>query len=65
MEGKNQTLENELKNSFDDNESQDHDVDGHAATLEVEECEDIVTLLDSTSLFDPFYEVHGKKNPRY
>ena len=37
MESKNQTLENESENSFDDNESQDHDVDGHAATLEVEE----------------------------
>lgn len=61
MEGKNQTLENESENSFDVNEFQEHDVDGHAATLEVEECEDIVISAASTSLVEPSYEVHGNR----
>ena len=30
MESKNQTLENKSENSFDDNEPQDHDMDGHS-----------------------------------
>ena len=61
MEGKNQTLENESENSFDDNESQSHDVDGHVATLEVEECEDIVISAASTSSVEPSYEVRSNK----
>lgn len=61
MESKNQILEKESKNSFDDNESQDHNVDGHATTLEVEECEDIVISIVSTSLVEPSYEVHSNK----
>ena len=52
MEGKNQTLENE---------SLDHDVDGHATTLEVEECEDIVISIASTSSVEPSNEVHSNK----
>ena len=61
MERKNQTLENELENSFDDNESQDHDVDGHAVTLEVEVREDTVISTTSTLSVEPSYEAHSNK----
>ena len=61
MESKNQTLENESENSFDDSESQDHDVDGHAVTLEVEVREDTIISAASTSPVEPSYEVQGNR----
>lgn len=61
MESKNQILENESEKSIDDNELQDHDVDGLAVTLEVEAREGTVISAASTSPVEPSYKVHGNK----